>query len=121
MTNIVDFDDFCDEPRNHGLVGHLKRVDELDSAVDVLDVLAFEERTTRQLKSRSLVRTATAAMSILANRIDSHAGLETLGESTRGTSFPVERGNVALAWHGYHTATTSASTTFDDATARCAI
>ena len=96
-TDVVDLDDLGDELGHDGLVGHLKGVDELDAAVDVLDVLALEERAARHLKTRAVVGAAAAAVSVLAYGVDAHARLEALGETARRTPLTVRRRYIALA------------------------
>ena len=85
---------------NDGLVRHLERVNELHTAVDVLDVFALYAVAARHMKPCALVRAPAAAVSVLANRVHSHARLKTLGEPTRRTPLPIERGYVTLVLGG---------------------
>lgn len=89
-SHVVDFDDFGDEFGHDGLIGNLEGVYELDTTVYILDILAFEKSTARQLKARTLVRAATAAVPVLAYGVDAHAGLEALGETARRAPLAVE-------------------------------
>ncbi len=97
-TYVVYFDNFLDEFRYDRLVGYLKCVDQLDTAVDVLDVFAFDAGAARHVKPGAFVRAATSSVSVLSDCVHSHARLQALGEPTRRTPFAVERSDVALAF-----------------------
>ena len=95
-TYIVDSNNLLYEFGHDRLLRHLKRVGELNAAINVLNVFSFDACATRHLEASALVGAASAAVPVLAYRVHPHARLQTLGESTGGTPLTVERGYVAL-------------------------
>ena len=75
----------------------MKRIRLVDPAVNVLNVLALDAGAARQMKPGALVRAPAAPVPVLSDRIHAHPRLQALGEATRRTPLPIERGDVALA------------------------